>query len=152
MSAPPLPSRATNGAAAPLDRTALRFNQGSIIVLLTAAFLLDQPWLVLLVAAVMALGTIAAPLALFQRLYRDVLRPAGLLRPDVHVEDAAPHRFAQGMGAAVLLAAVLALFAGAPLVGWALALVVVALAAVNLLFGFCAGCFVFFQLQRLRKQ
>lgn len=147
-----LPPRTLNGAAAPLDRTALRFNQGSIVVLLVAAFLLDQPWLVLLVATVMALGTAAPPLALFQRLYRDVLRPAGLLRPDVHVEDAAPHRFAQGMGAAVLLAAVVALFAAAPLVGWALALVVVALAAVNLLFGFCAGCFVFFQLQRLRKQ
>ena len=35
----------------------------------------------------MAAGTINASLALFQRLYRDVLRPAGLLRPDPHAED-----------------------------------------------------------------
>ena len=45
----------------------------------------------------------------------------------------------------------IALLAGAPVAGWALALVVIALAAVNLLFGFCAGCFIFFQLQRLRR-
>ncbi|MFL5805627.1 MAG: DUF4395 family protein, partial [Roseiflexaceae bacterium] len=81
---------------------------------------------------------------------RDILRPAGLLRPDLHAEDAAPHRFAQGMGAAVLLVASAALFAGAAVFGWGLAFVVIALAAINLIFGFCAGCFVYFQLQRLR--
>ncbi len=61
--------------------------------------------------------------------HRDMLRPAGLLRPDVHAEDPAPHRFAQGLGAAVLLAASLALFFGAAAAGWGLAFVVIALAA-----------------------
>jgi hypothetical protein len=98
----------------------------------------------------MALGTAAPALALFQRFYRDVLRPAGLLKPDVQDEEVGPHRFAQGMGASVLVVALLAFVAGAAPVGWALALLVIALAAVNLIFGFCAGCFVFFQLQRLR--
>lgn len=134
-----------------VDRTALRVNQASIIVMLALAFLLDQPWLVALVAAVMVLGTITPQLALFQRFYRDVLRPAGLLKPDVHAEAAAPHRFAQGLGGGVLIAATAALFAGLGVLGWALALVVVALAAINLAFGFCAGCFIYFQLTRLRR-
>lgn len=134
-----------------VDRTALRFNQSSIIVVLVAAFLLDRPWLVGFVAAVMVLGTINPAFALFQRFYRDVLKPANMLKPDVHQEAAAPHRFAQGMGGAVLVAASLALLSGALAVGWALAIVVIVLAVVNLFFGFCAGCFVFFQLQRLRR-
>jgi Domain of unknown function (DUF4395) len=79
-----------------------------------------------------------------------VLRPAGLLRPDVHAESAAPHRFAQGMGAGVLLIALAAFALGGPALGWGLSLLVIALAAVNLFFGFCAGCFVYFQLERLR--
>jgi len=133
------------------DRTALRVNQALIIGFLAIGFLLGQPWLVAFVCAVMALGTAAPQAALFQRLYRDVLRPAGALRPDLHDEDPAPHRFAQGMGAAVLLLASLALFAGAGALGWGLAFVVIALAGVNLLFGFCAGCFVYFQLARLRR-
>jgi len=134
-----------------VDRTALRVNQAFIIGFLALAFLLDQPWLVAFVFAVMAIGTAFPQAALFQRLYRDVLRPAGLLKPDLHDEDAAPHRFAQGMGAAVLLIATIALFAGAQVLGWGLSFVVIALAAVNLFFGFCAGCFVYFQLQRLRR-
>jgi hypothetical protein len=134
-----------------VDRTALRVNQAFIIGFLALAFVLDQPWLAAFVCAVMALGTAFPQAALFQRIYRDVLQPAGLLKPDIHQEDAAPHRFAQGLGAAVLLLAALALFAGAQTVGWGLAFVVIALAAVNLLFGFCAGCFVYFQLQRLRR-
>ena len=134
-----------------VDRTALRVNQACIIGFLALAFLLDQPWLVAFVCAVMAIGTAFPQAALFQRIYRDVLRPAGLLKPDLHDEDAAPHRFAQGMGAAVLLIATIALIAGATVLGWGLSFVVIALAAVNLFFGFCAGCFVYFQLQRLRR-
>jgi hypothetical protein len=133
-----------------VDRTALRVNQALIIMLLTIGFVLDQPWLVVFVFVVMAVGTALPQAALFQRLYRDVLRPAGLLKPDLQAEDAAPHRFAQGMGAAVLLLARVGLFIGAQAVGWGLAFVVIALAAVNLFYGFCAGCFVYFQLQRLR--
>ena len=33
-------------------------------------------------------------------------------------------------------------------VGWALTLLVVALALLNLVLSFCAGCFVFYQLER----
>lgn len=139
-----------NTTAPAFDRTALRVNQAAIIALLLIAFIVDLPWLVVIVAAIMTLGALSPELAVFQRLYRDVLRPAGILRPDIHHEDAAPHRFAQGMGAATLILACLALFLGAPTVGWALALIVVALAAINLIFGFCVGCFIFFQLQRLR--
>lgn len=132
------------------DRTALRVNQAAIITLLVLAFILNLPWLVAIVAVIMALGTVSPALAVFQRFYRDVLRPTGILRPDIHQEDAAPHRFAQGMGAAVLILASVALFLGAPVAGWALALLVVVLAAINLVFGFCVGCFIFFQIQRLR--
>lgn len=142
--------RAQVASAGLFDRTALRVQQAAIVGLLLLAFVLDQPWLVALVAIVMAVGTAAPSLAAFHRLYRDILRPAGLLKPDLHQEDAAPHRFAQGMGAGVLILAGVALFLGATAVGWALAFVVIVLAAINLLFGFCTGCFVYFQLQRMR--
>ena len=131
------------------DRTSVRFNQAAIVAFLVVGFLINLPWLVVFVAVVMALGTAYPPAALFQRIYRDILRPAKLLQPDLHDEDAAPHRFAQGMGAGVLILSILAFLAGSAALGWALALLVSALAAVNLVFGFCAGCFVYFQLQRL---
>jgi len=131
-----------------VDHTALRFNQAMIIALLLAAFLLNWTWLVALTAAVMLIGTIWPAASLFKLIYARLLRPAGLLRPDVIQDDPAPHLFAQGLGGLVLLAATVALIAGAPLAGWTLAGVVVVLAAVNLFLRFCLGCFIYYQLAR----
>lgn len=131
------------------DRMALRVNQAFIILLVVLGYLLNLPILIMFVAAVMLIGTLVPQAALFQQFYRQVLRPAGLLRPDPHNEDPAPHRFAQGLGSAFLISASLALVVGASGLGWVLAAIVAVLAAANLFFGFCAGCFVYFQLARV---
>ena len=132
----------------PFDRSATRVNQALIIVFLTIGFLLNSPLFVIFVAAVMVVGTAWPQAALFQRLYRDVLKPNKIVQPDVVEEDPAPHRFAQGMGAGVLIIAIAGFLLGAVALGWALSIIVIVLAAVNLFFGFCTGCFVYFQLQR----
>ena len=131
-----------------VDHTALRFNQAMIIGLLVIAFLFDQGWLVAFVAAVMLAGTLFPKAGLFKLAYARVLKPAGLLKPDVKPDDPAPHLFAQGLGALMLIASVVALWAGAAALGWLLAGVVVALAAVNLFLNFCLGCFLYYQLAR----
>ena len=142
-------TRQSEQSVKPFDRTALRFNQALIITFLIAGFILNLPIFVLLVAAVMAIGTAVPQAALFQRVYRDILRPAKLLKPDLHAEDATPHRFAQGMGAGMLILALVAFLASNATLAWALSIIVIVLAGINLVFGFCAGCFVYFQLQRL---
>ncbi len=131
-----------------VDQTALCVNQASIIALLVLAFLLDQPWLVAVVAAVMIVGTLWPRAALFKLLYLRLLKPLGWLRPRVIADDPQPHLFAQGVGAIFLLASALAFAAGGALLGWALAWIVIVLAAVNLFAGFCLGCFIFYQLAR----
>lgn len=131
-----------------IDQSALKVNQAFIIGTATAAFILGQPLLVLLLAAIMLLGAAVPPLSLFKQIYFRVLRPADLVQPNVIADEAAPHRFAQGFGGAVLLAAALLLWVGTPLAGWVLTWLVIALAALNLLFGFCAGCFLYYQLRR----
>ena len=132
-----------------VDHTALKVNQAFIIGLLIVAFLLSSWWLVALVAAVMILGTAAPQLALFKQIYRRLLLPAGLLQARVVPDNPEPHRFAQGFGGVVLALALLALAASQVVVGWALVWLVVALAALNLFVGFCAGCFLYYQLSRL---
>jgi hypothetical protein len=131
-----------------IDRMALKFNQACIIVLLAWAFLFDWPWLVGLVAVVMLVGTFLPDAGLFKQFYARVLRPNGLLKPDIVADDPQPHLFAQGVGGIFLLLASLAFLAGWPVVAWVLTGIVIALAAINLLFGFCAGCFMYYQLGR----
>jgi hypothetical protein len=132
-----------------VDQSSLKVNQTFIIALLLLAFVLDSTWLVIFVAAVMLVGTAVPALSLFKRVYQHVLRPAGVVKPNVIVDNPEPHRFAQGFGGVVLLGAIAALLAGAAAVGWALVGLVVVLAALNLFLGFCAGCFVYYQLHKL---
>jgi hypothetical protein len=132
-----------------VDHTALKFNQAGIITFLVLAFLLDQKWLVAFVSAVMLVGTIWPQVGLFKLAYARLIKPRGWLKPDVRDDLPAPHLFAQGVGGLVLLAAVLAFAFGAPVIGWVLVGIVVALAAINLFLGFCAGCFMYYQLGRV---
>ncbi|MEX1019969.1 MAG: DUF4395 domain-containing protein [Litorilinea sp.] len=135
--------------AARVDYSALRTNQALIVLFLILSFLLDQRWLVGFVAAVMLVGTIWPQYSLFKLLYSSVLRPAGLIKADVHHEEPQPHLFAQALGAIFLLGAVAAFLLSAPLVAWSLSFAVAGLAFVNLFFDFCLGCFIFFQLGRV---
>jgi hypothetical protein len=94
----------------------------------------------------MALGTVWEPLALFMQFHRRLLKPAGVIGSNVHVEDPMPHRFARAVGATFLLTATAALLTGALTVGWTLTLIVTALAFINLTVQFCVGCFMYLQL------
>lgn len=140
-------------AKSKVDQSALRTNQAFIIALTLVGFVLDVAvgqWIVLFVALVLTAGTIYPPVSLFVQVYKSVLKPAGIVKPDVIDDEPNAHRFAQGVGAAFLLASFAALFfGGSALAGWILAWIVIVLAAINIVFGFCAGCFVYFQLGRL---
>jgi hypothetical protein len=132
-----------------VDTTALKFNQASIIVLTLLGFVLDQPYLALFVGLVMAAGSLFPQAALFKQIYLTLLKPNGILRANVIDDDPAPHQFAQGVGALFLLASTVSLILGAPGLGWSLAWIVIILAAVNLFLNFCAGCFMYYQLDRV---
>lgn len=132
-----------------VDQSALKVNQSFIIGLLIVAFVLNSVWLVAFVAGVMLLGTAVPALSLFKRIYAGILRPAGLVQPQVIIDNPEPHRFAQGFGGVVLLGALVLFLLGAATAGWALVALVVVLAGLNLFLGFCAGCFVYYQLNRL---
>ncbi len=132
-----------------VDHSALKANQLVIITLNILAFLFNLPWLAVFVGLVMLVGTLMA-LPGFILLYRHVFKPAGLLKPDVLLDNPEPHRFAQGFGSVVMLLGTAALFLNNAVLGWGLVWLVIALAALNAFAGFCAGCFVYYWLSRLQ--
>lgn len=131
-----------------IDQSALRFNQMAIITSLVLAFLFDQIWLVALVAAVMLVGTWWPNAGLFKLFYKYVLKPQGIMQPQMMADEQAPHLFAQGLGGIMVAASVAALGAGLTVLGWLLVGIVVALAAVNLFLNFCLGCYFYYQFAR----
>lgn len=143
------PNQAAQAAGRSVDHSALRTNQAFIIGGLIVAFVLDVWPLVAFVAAVMAVGTAIPSAGLFKAIYFAVLRPAGLVKPVVRLDHPEPHLFAQGVGSAVLTAAVIAFLANAAGIGWALSWLVIALAALNLFAGICVGCLMYYGLHRM---
>jgi hypothetical protein len=120
-----------------------------IILLNISAFILSLPWIAAFVALVMLTGTIIGKPG-FILVYSRILKPMGWAKPKVLLDNPEPHRFSQGLGGVFMLAACLFLYSGAPLLGWGLVWLVVALAALNAFSGFCAGCFVYYWLARFK--
>ncbi len=133
-----------------VDHSALKVNQTGIIATVLVAFIgsaFYRPALVLipLLAIVLLVGTFAPQYALFKQLYFKVLKPRGIVKPRPVQDRPEPHNFAQGLGGVFLVVAS-AFLLPVPVIGLALALLVAVLAFVNLAFGYCLGCQIYFQL------
>jgi hypothetical protein len=136
-------------APKPIDPRGPRFNQAVLTVALLAAFLLDAKVVVPVFAVVLLLGAAFGPrYGPFLRLYAEVVKPR--LSPPRDLEDPRPPRFAAAIGVAFLTAATIAFAAGASGLGWALALIVAALAGLAAVTGICVGCEVYLFLARRR--
>ena len=132
-----------------LDYSALKFNQISIITFTLLGFILNQPIFPAFVAVVLIAGSINKKIALFKLAYSHIIKPSGFLKPNLIEDSAAPHEFAQLLGGIVLSIGSIFLYNSLSLAGWIFTWVVIILAAANLFFGFCAGCFVYYQLGKL---
>ncbi len=143
-----------------VDHSALKVNQAGIVATVLVAFFGSWAFfrplqlLIPLLAVVLLLGTFAPQLAPFKQLYFKVLKPLGIVKPRPVQDRPEPHNFAQGLGGVFL--AISSVFLLLPVdartavitvgLGLAIALLVAALAFVNLAFGYCLGCQIYFQL------
>ena len=126
-----------------VDHSALKVNQTGIVATVLVAFIgsaFFKPLLLLipLLAVVLLLGTFAPQLALYKQLYFKVLKPRGMVKPRPVQDRPEPHNFAQGMGGVFLAVSSILL----------LPLPVLGLAFINLAFGYCLGCQIYYQLGR----
>ena len=139
-------------AISTVDHSALKVNQAGIILTVLVAFVGSafSAWFELLIpalAVVMLLGTWRPDLALFKQVYFKFLRPRGIVKPRPVEDSPTPHNFAQGLGGVfVVIASVLLPFS--LVLGLAVSLLVAVLAFINLAFGYCVGCQVYYLLGR----
>ncbi|MDQ7850139.1 MAG: DUF4395 domain-containing protein [Armatimonadota bacterium] len=131
-----------------VDHNAIKFGQVTIVVVVALAWLFARIWLVPVLAVALLFNAAWPTIGPLRLLYRYLVLPLRLVRPHLVTDEAAPHRFAQAVGGALMLGASAALYGGVTALGWVLAGVVAVLAAVNVLWNFCAGCFLFYQLRR----
>ncbi|SFK83954.1 DUF4395 domain-containing protein [Streptomyces pini] len=98
----------------------------------------------LVFAAGAVLGVARSPYGL---VFRHLVRPR--LGPPAGVEDAAPPRFAQGVGLAFALVGLVGYGAGPLWLGMAATACALAAAFLNAAFGYCLGCEMYLALRRV---
>ena len=140
---------ATTETLRKVDQNGLKTGQAVTILLLIAAYVLNSWVLVAFVAVAQLLGALDVPFAPYRLFYQNVVKATGWVKPNVITDNPEPHRFAMLVGALFNGVATLALLAGAAAVGWVLVSIVVVLANLNFWLNFCAGCWMYYQFNRL---
>jgi uncharacterized membrane protein len=133
----------------PVNEVSARLVAGGVVIMSTLAIVLDQPWLI----AVIAYGFLARVLT------GPTLSPLGLLvtkviTPRLPVRakfvPGPPKRFAQGIGAVLTAtAAVLALGFGQHVAAYVVLGLVIGAATLESVFAYCIGCRIFALLMRI---
>jgi dipeptide/tripeptide permease len=131
---------------AQIDPRGPRFAATVTTVVLAVALLAAPSTLTVVLLAVQAvLFALGAGLGLARTPYgwffKSFIRPR--LGPAGELEDAAPPRFAQGVGLAFAVVALVGYLAGVPLLGTIATGFALAAAFLNAAFGLCLGCEVF---------
>ncbi len=84
----------------------------------------------------------------FSLLYQWVVSPLHLMRSDYRLDNIQPHKFGQLIGALTVVIAVGLIEYGYQTAGWIVVGVLIALTAISYA-GWCIGCFMYYQLNRL---
>jgi uncharacterized protein DUF4395 len=132
-----------------VDTRQPRLGQAVTGATLLVGFVLDVPPILPIVGLLLGAAALLGPrFNPYAWLFR-ALRRTGVLGPARELEEAAPPRFANAVGFVCLAGATAAAYLGASWVGWALALLVAALALLSAVTGLCVGCEVYVLARRV---
>ncbi|MGB0873582.1 MAG: DUF4395 domain-containing protein [Solirubrobacterales bacterium] len=131
-----------------IDARAPRTNQAFVALMTGAGYLFDAEWLVALAALQLIIGlTFGRKYCLPCLFYFKVMQPRF---GEGRIEDSRPPRFANIVGVVFMSAATVLFLLGASTAGWALSLIVTALAAFAVISGICVGCEMYALWARMR--
>ena len=131
----------------PVNEYAARSVAGMVVVLTLATLILRTDWLLWPLAVGFLLRVASGPrFSPFGQLATKVIAPR--IGP-ARLVAGPPKRFAQAVGATFTVAALIAFYAGLPVVSWVLVGTVTVFAVLESAFGFCMGCTVFGRLQAI---
>jgi len=131
-----------------LDPRGPRFAAALTAVVFVVVLATQSGWLALAQAVIFAIGSFDPRRTPYGLLYRYLVAPR--LAPPTEREDAAPVRFAQGVGLVFALVAAVAFVAGGTVVGLVAAAFALIAAFLNAAFGLCLGCEAYLLIVRAR--
>jgi Domain of unknown function (DUF4395) len=131
-----------------VDPRGQRFSATLSALVLVAVLVTGSAWLLGAQTAVFAIGAVfGLTYAPYGLIYRVLVRPR--LGPPRELEDSAPPRFAQGVGAVIGAVGVIGYAVGLVPLGMAAAAAALLAAFLNAAFGLCLGCEMYVLIRRV---
>lgn len=131
-----------------VDHSAIKTGQLLAIATLLVAFIIERWEPVAALAVIFLITSLFFTWGPFALVYRLLLQPLGLVKPDLRIDNIQPHRFGQAVGAVSAALAAVALHLGYATLGWGLVWLLIVLTLISYT-GWCIGCFIYYQLNRI---
>ena len=133
-----------------IDARGPRFSAALTTIVLALALVTGWVWLATFQAVVFAIGAIKGPqFTPYAFVFRSLIKPR--LKSPLRTEDVRPPKFAQSIGLAFALVAIVGAATGTSVVFSVAVAAALAAAFLNAAFDFCLGCQIYLLLARLRS-
>ena len=133
-----------------IDARGPRFSALLTTVVLALALVTGSVWVAVFQAVVFAIGATKGPqFTPYALIYRSLIKPR--LKSPLRTEDVRPPKFAQSIGLAFAIVAIVGAATGSSVVFTVAVAAALAAAFLNAAFDFCLGCQVYLILARLRN-
>jgi hypothetical protein len=133
-----------------IDARGPRFSAAITAIVLAVALVSGSIWVAVFQAIVFAIGAFKGPqFTPYAFIYRKLIKPR--LKSPLRTEDVRPPQFAQSIGFAFAIVAIVGAATGSSVVFSVAVAAALAAAFLNAAFDFCLGCQVYLILTRLRK-
>jgi hypothetical protein len=143
-------STTITGKSLEIDARGPRFSALLTTVVLAIALVTGSVWVALFQAVVFAIGATKGPqFTPYAFIFRKLIKPR--LKSPLRTEDVRPPKFAQSIGLAFALVAIVGAATGTSVVFSVAVAAALAAAFLNAAFDFCLGCQVYLLLVRVRN-
>jgi len=143
-------STTITGKSLEIDARGPRFSALLTTVVLAIALVTGSVWVAVFQAVVFAIGATKGPqFTPYAFIYRSLIKPR--LKSPLRTEDVRPPKFAQSIGLAFALVAIVGAATGTSVVFSVAVAAALAAAFLNAAFDFCLGCQVYLLLARVRN-
>ena len=133
-----------------IDARGPRFSAALTTIVLAIALVTGSVWIASFQAVVFAIGAIKGPqFTPYAFIYRTLIKPR--LKSPLRTEDVRPPKFAQSIGLAFAIVAIVGAVTGTSVVFTVAIAAALAAAFLNAAFDFCLGCQIYLLLARLRS-
>ena len=131
-----------------VDHAEIKMGQVLTIIISGIALALQNIIPLIILAGIFLLSGTVRSMSPFSLLYRWIIKPLKIIKSDYRLDNIQPHKFGQLIGAITVVLALVLIQFGYTTAGWIIVGVLIALTAISYA-GWCVGCYMYYQLNRL---